>query len=1092
MRTGDKCLHCKRKVSISNLKNLQCKKCCKFCHPKCAKSLPQIRLKKCKQNSYKIIRSQNWECEACILAELPFFDISNSQIIKLKSSNDVPKIPSAVELNNLFVNQTDEEENENLEFSYHLNKTRYMLTHEIENLNFENESQTYESFPIISVNIRSIVNSKNFRKFESLLESLPIKPMVIAINESWATKSSQGAFKKIPGYHEFVQNSRSNTVGGGVGFYISDHLHFSVIDSLSIMEDKSFESLFLNVHVGPKKIICGTLYRSPSNNHDFFSETLKAVLKKVDKLHDSTIIMGDFNYNLLSIQNKHVSASVDTFFEYGFYPLINIPTRITETTGSVLDHFWTNIVEQPIKSAVLVKPISDHLPIYMNIGMTTPTEKIVIEKRCFSQKAIAKFNRNLRKMDIFDILGKSSTNAAYNLFIKKYMKIFENSFPIKKKKVNPKKKHNRPWYTEELKRLDYIKQQDYLNHIRNKNSLFLKSTYNKSRNVYFRKVKELKRNYFQNFLNDVKHCIKGTWKVINSVLGRETNKDLFKISINGKEVENKTSIATEFNSYFSNVAKNLVKEIPSCKWRKRFDQYLGRKNPKSLVFKRTCPKEISKILKCLAEKTSSGWDTIPQKVIKSNPYNILMALSHIFNLSIKEGIFPQKMKLAKVIPIFKKGSKLCVENYRPISLLPVFSKILERLICNRLVSFLNECNILYDKQFGFRMNHSTSHATSYLSSKLYNALDESEKAVSVFMDLSKAFDTLDLKILLQKLSHYGIRGLENKWFASYLTDRQQFVEINSHRSTNVCDIEHGVPQGSILGPILFNLYINDFYNCLTFGEAIMFADDTTLVFKCKDKTYLEAMVNEDLQSASEWLAENKLSLNIKKTNFMSFDLSRSKSVLPTISIGKEFVKAVKTHKFLGVIFDDKLSWKEHILSVISKLNSCLGATRRARTYLNKSALFTIYYSLMQSHTQYCCETWAAWEPRGNQIILQRLQAVCNKFFRLIFNLDRQDSVRGLLKSNNILNMRQMYNYTVGKTMHRARHGTLPAPLLSVFERNLENDLFMHHSSRIKQTEKSISQAGPKIWDDIPYTVARQSDYKKFQFELKRAVINEVN
>ena len=141
------------------------------------------------------------------------------------------------------------------------------------------------------------------------------------------------------------------------------------------MEEKSFESLFLNVHVGPQKIICGTLYRSPSNNHDFFSETLKTVLKKVEKLHDSTIIMGDFNYNLLSIQNKHVSASVDTFFEYGYYPLINIPTRITETTGSVLDHFWTNIVEQPIKSAVLVKPISDHLPIYMNMGMAMSTEK---------------------------------------------------------------------------------------------------------------------------------------------------------------------------------------------------------------------------------------------------------------------------------------------------------------------------------------------------------------------------------------------------------------------------------------------------------------------------------------------------------------------------------------------------------------------------------------------------------------------------------------------------------------------------------------------------------------------------------------------
>ena len=231
--------------------------------------------------------------------------------------------------------------------------------------------------------------------------------------------------------------------------------------------------------------------------------------------------MGDFNYDLLSNDDINVWSFVDTFFEHSFYPLINIPTRITDNTGKALDHFWTNIVEMPVQSAVLVDSISDHLPIFLNLCTNENCEKVIYNQRCFSEEAQRKFNKSLRKMKTHDILQNFNTNSSYSLFIERYMSIFESSFPVKKRKRVIKLKRNKPWYNNELKDLSSIKQKSYLLHISNKNNAFLKSKYNYIKNVYFRKVKSAKKEYYQKHLIAVRNDIKGTWKVINSVLGRD-------------------------------------------------------------------------------------------------------------------------------------------------------------------------------------------------------------------------------------------------------------------------------------------------------------------------------------------------------------------------------------------------------------------------------------------------------------------------------------------------------------------------------------------------------------------------------------------
>ena len=253
---------------------------------------------------------------------------------------------------------------------------------------------------------------------------------------------------------------------------------------------------------------------------------------------------------------------------------------------------------------------------------------------------------------------------------------------------------------------------------------------------------------------------------------------------------------------------------------------------------------------------------------------MIFILSYIFNLSLSQGKFISNFKHAKIIPLFKKGSAKDVSNYRPISLRSCFSKILEKLVYNRLYSFLEKSNAINEHQFGFRKKHSTSHLTSLLTANIATFFENKMNTLGIFLDLSKAFNIINHEILLNKLHHYGIRGTVYNWFKSYLIGRSQQVDYNSHIS-NIRTISSSVPQGSILGPLLFIIYVNDFPNCLKFSSNLSFADDTTVILSEKNSNLLVQKGNKELKNIDNWLIANKLSLNIKKTMYMIFSTSSS-------------------------------------------------------------------------------------------------------------------------------------------------------------------------------------------------------------------------
>ena len=504
--------------------------------------------------------------------------------------------------------------------------------------------------------------------------------------------------------------------------------------------------------------------------------------------------------------------------------------------------------------------------------------------------------------------------------------------------------------------------------------------------------------------------------------------------------------------------------------------------------------ELLSICNNLQVKNSTGHDNVSSIVVKKTILNIADPLTHIFNSSLRVGVVPNSLKVAKVVPIYKSGPKDQFSNYRPISVLPFFSKLLEKIVNNRLVEYLNKWSILTQNQYGFRSNHSTCMAVIDMCDKITQALDENKYAAGIFIDLSKAFDTVNHNILLKKLELYGIRGTCLDWFSSYLTNRSQFISVNGSMSSKQL-VTCGVPQGSILGPLLFLIYINDITACSNIIKFILFADDTNLFCSNNSLSELESILNGELEHLSVWFKANKLSLNTAKTNYILFrNKGKSLSNL-MIRINGTLISQVNQTKFLGLYIDEALTWDNHITHISSKISKSIGIIRKLSHILPNQVLTTLYNTLITPYLNYCNIIWAS----NYSTRLKPLEILQKRVIRILCNAGGLANTSSLFKRLHILKLQDIHTLHTALFMYKYHHHLLPTSFDNYFvlsslvhdhhtRTSIRNNYFLP-TVKTNIRKFSIKFVGPSVWNSIPIHIKTLVSLTSVKHSLTDSLIN---
>lgn len=670
---------------------------------------------------------------------------------------------------------------------------------------------------------------------------------------------------------------------------------------------------------------------------------------------------------------------------------------------------------------------------------------------------------------------------AWETFSQFFNHICNKHAPWKQSKV---KGYSIPWLDENIRELMY--KRDNLKKQSDKSKNYdIFENYKKARNNVTRAIKMAKSEYFNKLIQENTGNI---WGTLKKVLPSTQSVNINSLESDGKELSDPESISLSFNKFFTTIGSKLAEKFDSSDP----DIDIKTSSNSTFTFKPITCEEVHKILSGLSTKKACGLDGISSRLLKEAAPKISLPLSIIFNHSVNSGTLPQEWKCAKVTPIYKDGSALDCSNYRPISVLPICLKVLEKIVHNQLYSYLKENEILCTNQSGFRPSHSTQTALIDVTDHILSNTSKGLYTGVIFIDFKKAFDTVDIPLMLAKLTKIGITNNNLLWFKNYLTNRTQCTSVGGHLS-EALPIEYGVPQGSVLGPLLFILYINDLQFQCKKCRVVLYADDTAIFFASKSIQDIQIALNDDISLAYKWLTQNKLTLNVKKTKSMLFGTNKSLAnavktdAKLSIAINGEEVEEVNLFKYLGLWFDPLLNWSAHLDKTCAKIRQRLGVIGRIRCYIDKSTAKTLVKAMIFPLFDYGDITWGT----CSLALQERLQRLQNRAGKIVLKCPPRTPTLEVQCRLKWPPLSQFRNYHITQLVQKCLMNEVPPYLKDTFittratytgveTRNSQGNGIFVPSAPNQSAQNKFNYRGACTWNALPPHLRLCNSSNKFK------------